>query len=71
MNDFSWQEGKDDRKDETFPNGYTRVDYYEAGFSEGAIEYFGLDKPVAPGPNAAVWEIGDFMDGDYDGEIDW
>lgn len=35
------------------PNGYTRQEYYQAGFLDFDIEYLGLDQPRAPGPLAA------------------
>ena len=56
---------------ELLPNGYTRQDYYDAGFSKSDIEFWGLDKPGAPDPHVAGFEIMDMMDGDYDGEIDF
>ena len=70
MSWFSSNPLGDDRADEELPNGHTRGEYHERGFSDEAIDDFGLNQPGAPGPNVAGWEIADFMDGDYDGEID-
>ena len=55
----------------TFPNGYTRQDYYKYGYSDFDIDYWGLDQPSAPSPAASGLEIADMMDGDLDGHIDW
>lgn len=56
---------------EMLPNGYTRLEYLDNGFSNKDIEFWGLDQPGAPPPHAAGWEILDAMDGDYDGDIDF
>ena len=58
-------------EDDLLPNGFSRQDYYGLGFSDSDINFWGLDQPGAPDPNTAGFEIMDFMDGDYDGEIDW
>ena len=57
--------------DKILPNGYTRQEYYDAGFSDSDIEFWGLDKPGALDPHVAGFEIMDEMDGNYDGEIDF
>ena len=55
----------------TLPNGYTRQDYYEYGYSDFDIEYWGLDQPSAPSPETSGFIIADMMDGDFDGDIDF
>jgi hypothetical protein len=57
--------------DERLPNGYTRKDFYEYGFTDFDIEYWGMDQPGAPGPSKAGWVIWDALDGELDGEIDF
>ena len=54
---------------ETLPNGYTRQDYYDHGYSDTDIECWGLDQQAAPNPEAAGFVIADMMDGDIDGHI--
>ena len=39
----------DDISEERLPNGYTRKDYYDYGFTDFDLEYWGMDKPGAPG----------------------
>jgi hypothetical protein len=59
-------------KDEnSLANGYTRQDYYDYGYSDFDIEYWGLDQPSAPSPPASGFVIADMMDGDLDGDIDF
>lgn len=60
----------DDRSEEVLPNGYTRKEYNDMGYSDSDIEFWGLDQTGAPGPEAAGWVLTDLMDGDLDGEID-
>ena len=57
--------------DERLPNGYARKDYYDHGFTDFDIEYWGLDQPSAPEPAMAGWVIWDALDGELDGEIDF
>jgi hypothetical protein len=57
--------------DERLPNGYTRKDYYDHGFTDFDIEYWGMDQPGAPEPFAAGWVVWDMLDGELDGEIDF
>ena len=64
-------ECESDGSQEMFPNGHTREEYYDHGFTDHDIEFWGLDQPGAPGPHAAGFEVMDFMDGEYDGEIDF
>jgi len=62
---------ENENSDDILPNGHLLGEYYQKGFSDQDIEYWGLDQPGAPDPNVAGWEIMDAMDGDYDGEIDF
>jgi hypothetical protein len=55
----------------SLPNGYTRQDYYDYGYSDFDIEYWGLDQPSAPSPETSGLIIADMMDGDLDGDIDF
>ncbi len=57
-----------DPAEEPLPNSHTRQEYYDAGFSDMDIEYWGLDQTGAPDPNAAGFLIMDFLDGDFDGD---
>ena len=57
--------------DKHLPNGYTRNDYKEFGFTDFDIEFWGLDQPGAPDPPMAGWMIWDVIDGELDGEIDF
>jgi hypothetical protein len=57
--------------EERLPNGYTRKDYYDNGFTDFDIEYWGMDQPGAPDPPMAGWVIWDMLDGELDGEIDF
>ena len=50
------------------PNGHNRQEYYDLGFSDTDIEYWGLDQPGAPDPLAAGFLIMDMLDGDWDGD---
>ncbi len=61
----------DQSSDERLPNGYTRKDYYDLGFTDFDIEYWGMDQPGAPGPSQAGWVVWDVLDGELDGEIDF
>ena len=60
-----------DEQNDLLPNGRTRQEYYDTGFSEMDIEYWGLDQPGALDPYAAGFVIMDMLDGDWnsDGEI--
>ena len=53
------------------PNGYTRQDYLDVGWSETDIELWGLDQPSAPDPHSAGFVIPDMLDGDLDGDFDY
>jgi len=48
-------------KNEIFPNGYSRQDYYDYGADDTAIDYFGLDQPGAPEPGIAGIVLMDFF----------
>lgn len=61
----------DNQNQKTLPNGYTRQDYYDYGYTDSDIEYWGLDQPSAPSPPVSGLVIADMMDGDFDGNIDW
>ncbi len=61
----------DDTSEERLPNGYTRKDYYDYGFTDFDIEYWGMDQLSAPEPSMAGWVIWDALDGELDGEIDF
>ncbi len=54
----------------TLPNGYTRKDYYNHGYTDTDIEFWGLDQAGAPEPKVAGFIIADMMDGDL-GDIDF
>jgi hypothetical protein len=56
---------------QNLPNGYNRQDYYYRGYSDTDIEFWGLDQPGAPNPDAAGFVIADMADGDFDGDIDF
>ena len=45
--------------EDRLPNGRTRQEYYDAGISDSEIEFWGLDQPGAPGPQAAGFVIMD------------
>ncbi len=62
---------EDQDPDELLPNGHKRSDYYDLGYSDSDIEFWGLNQPGAPDPHVAGFEILDAMEGDYDGEIDF
>ena len=53
------------------PNGYTRQDYLDAGWSETDIELWGLDQPAAPDPDSAAFVIPDMLDGDLVGNFEY
>ncbi len=53
------------------PNGHTRREYHESGFTDADIEIWGLDQPLAPDPDIAPWIIGDMADGNLDGHLDF
>ena len=71
MGNFSFDSSKDDKTHEVLPNGHTRSEYYEQGYSDSDIENWGLDQTGAPSPHAAGWVLNDLMDDDFDGEIDF
>jgi hypothetical protein len=55
--------------DHHLPNGHTRKEYYDLGFSDMEIDFWGLDQPGAPGPEAAGFVIMDMLeDNDWDGD---
>lgn len=56
---------------EILPNGYTRKDLHDAGYSDNDIEFWGLDKPGAPDPIIAGYIIADLFDGNLDGAFCW
>ena len=61
----------DDEPKDILPNGHRRQEYYDAGFSDMDIEYWGLDQHGAPNPYAAGFVIMDMLednDWDDDGE---
>ena len=60
--------------DQRLPNGHIRQEYYEIGFSDMDIDFWGLDKHGAPSPQVASFVFLDMMaeeDGDGDGELDF
>ncbi len=61
----------DQSSEKRLPNGSTRKDYYNHGFTDFDIEYWGMDQPGAPDPSMAGWVIWDALDGELDGEIDF
>jgi hypothetical protein len=55
------------------PSGYSRSEYRDYGATDDDIEFWGLDQPGAPPPEAAGWVVMDMlaeMDADGDGFID-
>lgn len=54
-------------EDEVFPNGHTRQDYLNKGFTNNDIATWGLDQNAAPDPDVAWMMILDSLD-DYQGE---
>ena len=55
------------------PSGHRRSEYHRYGATDGDIEFWGLDQPGAPPPEAAGWAVMDLMDemdADGDGLID-
>ena len=56
---------------EVLPNGHTRQDFHDAGYSDKDIEFWGLDKPGAPDPISAGYIIADLFDGNFDGNFSW
>jgi len=62
---------EEDRSGEVLPNGYTRGEYYNQGYSDYDIEFWNLNQTGAPSPDAAGWVLTDLMDGDLDGEIEF
>jgi len=55
------------------PSGHRRSEYHRYGATDGDIEFWGLDQPGAPPPDAAGWVVMDMleeMDADGDGFID-
>lgn len=69
MNRNSIHPFDEDRSNEVLPNGYTRGEYYEQGFSDYDIEFWNLDQYGAPSPQAAGWILMDLMGGDLDGDL--
>ena len=59
------------QENNTLPNGHTRQEYYNYGYSDEDIELWGLDQPGAPDPNVSGVIIADMMDGDLDGNSDF
>lgn len=53
----------DQTKDDIFPNGYTRKDYYDNGMYDDAIAELGLDQPSAPAPGIAGIVLADLIMG--------
>lgn len=64
-------EEEDEYDDESIilPNGYSKLNYFDVGFSEEDIECWGLDQPDAPSPFEIGFVLGDMFDGEIDGEI--
>jgi len=71
MGNFLFDPTDEDKTNETFPDGHTRKEYYQQGYSDYDIEFWGLDQSGAPSPEPAGWVLMDMMDGDFDGEIDF
>ena len=53
-----------------FPNCFSRQDYHHLGLTDIDIEFWGLDKPGAPSPQAAGFVILDILDGEYGDDIE-
>ena len=54
------------------PNGHIRQEYYEIGFSDMDIDFWGLDKQGAPSPQVASFVFLDMLaDDGRDGEPDF
>ena len=71
MSNFSFAPNEGERSEEVLPNGYKRGEYYEQGYSDHEISFWGLDQSGAPGPQASGWVLMDLMDDEFDGEIDF
>ncbi len=71
MSNFMFDPKEEDRVEEVLPNGYTRGEYFQQGYSDFDIENWGLDQSGAPSPEAAGWVLMDMMDGDNDGVPDY
>jgi len=59
--------------DDLLPSGHRRSEYHRYGATDGDIEFWGLDQPGAPPPDAAGWVVMDLLDetdADGDGFID-
>lgn len=48
-------------KDDIFPYGYNRQDYYDNGMNDSAIDYLGLNQPGAPAPGIAGIVLSDWI----------
>ena len=51
------------RANEVLPNGYTRQEYQDYGYSDEDIEYWGFDQPSAPSPSASGYVVNNMLDG--------
>ena len=70
-NDYFQGLWDDETSDERLPNGHSREEYRDFGFTDHDIAFWGLDQPGAPDPFSAGWVIADMFDGELDGEIDF
>ena len=56
-----------EQDDDLLPSGYRRSECHRCGATDGEIEFWGLDQPGAPPPEAAgaaVWDLLDELDAD-------
>jgi hypothetical protein len=66
---FSSSAGRN-AKNDLLPNGYSRQDYYDQGYTDSDIECWGMDQPGAPDPYMGGFAIADMADGKLDGKFD-
>ena len=52
----------EDKSDELLPSGYWRSEYHSCGFTDEDIEFWGLDQPGAPPPDAVWWAVMELLD---------
>jgi hypothetical protein len=48
--------------DAPLPSGHQRSEYHRYGLTDEDIEFWGLDQPGAPPPDAVWWAVVDLLD---------
>lgn len=51
-----------DEGDDLLASGYSRSEYRSYGITDEDIEFWGLDQPGAPPPDAVWWAVMDLLD---------